>query len=117
MADCNANLVTTFPKFGWTKSNDQHLFSAQLIDAFQSGSIHPHYVVVSKIVSKQWHCLQSPEVILTESKNVHTYIWWIDIDGNPLVENQNDQVTKDAEQKQHLQERNKLLIKLYWSTL
>jgi len=41
---------------------------------------------------------------------INTYILWIDIDNNPLVEDQNDQVTKDAEQKQNLQVRNKLLI-------
>ena len=45
--------------------------------------------------------------------SLNTYIRWIDIDNNPLVEDQNDQVTKDAEQKQNLQERNKLLTKLY----
>ena len=33
---------------------------------------------------------------------MYAYIWWIDIDNNPLVEDQNGQVTKDAEQKQHL---------------
>jgi len=36
---------------------------------------------------------------------INTYILWIDIDNNPLVEDQNDQVTKDAEQKQNLQVR------------
>lgn len=39
---------------------------------------------------------------------VNTYICWIDIDSDPLVEDQNDQVTKDAKQKQNLKERNKL---------
>ena len=34
-----------------------------------------------------------------------TYIWWIDIDGNPLVEDQNHQVTKDTEQKENLRKR------------
>jgi len=54
---------------------------------------------------------------------MYSYIWWIDIDDNPLVENQNDQVTKDAKQKQNLKERNKLLghesiayIKKHWKT-
>lgn len=35
-----------------------------------------------------------------------TYIFRIHSDGNPLVEDQNNQVAKEAKQKQKLQEKN-----------
>ena len=35
-----------------------------------------------------------------------TYTLWSNTDGNPLVEDQNDQVTKDAKQKQNLEKEN-----------
>ena len=88
-------------------------FISSTVDTFQPANIHPDYVVSARIGK---HTLPTIAPLDPDwwKQKCCTYIWWIDIDGNPLVEDQNDQVTKDAEQEQHLRKRrNNLLTQMY----